>query len=351
MTTHILDLADLGWSRHFATQLDPEETATPVRVMAVHRDRLLVTGAKLDLAIPPFTSNPDDDEAQATVGDWLLLDTAHLRAERLLARKSLFKRRAAGTGRKLQLIAANVDTLFIVSSCNQDFNIARLERYLVLAEDAQVTPVIVLTKADLTDRPEDFVRQAAKLLPGLLVEAVNALDPESTACLKPWCKRGETVAFIGSSGVGKSTLVNTLMGEGHIETAAIRADDDKGRHTTTGRNLHRLAQGGWLLDMPGMRELQLTDVSSGIDGVFADIAALAETCRFSDCRHESEPGCAILAALAEGRLEAERIRRWRKLLAEEAYNSESLAERRTRDRAFGKMVKNVMKEKGRRHEP
>jgi ribosome biogenesis GTPase len=220
----------------------------------------------------------------------------------------------------------------------------------VLAEDAQVTPVIVLTKADLTDQPEDFVRQAAKLLPGVLVEAVNALDTESTACLKPWCKRGETVAFIGSSGVGKSMLVNTLMGEGLIETGAIRADDDKGRHTTTGRSLHRLAQGGWLLDMPGMRELQLTDVSSGIDGIFADIAALAETCRFSDCRHESEPGCAILAALAEGSLEAERLRRWRKLLAEDASNSESLAERRARDRAFGKMAKSAMREKTRRRD-
>lgn len=350
MTSHILDLADLGWSHHFTTQLDPEEIATPVRVMAVHRDRLLVTGVELDLAIPPFTSNPDDDEAQATVGDWLILDAAQERAQRLLARKSLFKRRAAGTARKLQLIAANVDTLFIVSSCNQDFNIARLERYLVLAEEAQVTPVIVLTKADLTDSPEDFVRQAAKLLPGLLVEAVNALEPESAACLKPWCKRGETVAFIGSSGVGKSTLVNTLMGESLIETGGIRADDDKGRHTTTGRSLHRLAQGGWLLDMPGMRELQLIDVSGGIDGVFADIAALAETCRFSDCRHESEPGCAILAALAQGRLEAERLRRWRKLLAEDAYNSESLAERRARDRAFGKMAKRVMKDKTRRRD-
>lgn len=350
MTSHILDLADLGWSSHFARQLDPEEARPPVRVMAVHRDRLLVTGAGLDLAIPPFIGDPADDEATATVGDWLLLDAARIRAVRLLARKSLFRRRAAGTERRLQLIAANVETLFIVSSCNQDFNIARLERYLVLAEDAQVTPVVVLTKADLTDQPEDFVRQAAKLLPGLLVEAVNALDPESTACLIPWCKRGQTVAFLGSSGVGKSTLVNTLTGAVDIETQAIRADDDKGRHTTTGRSLHRLGAGGWLLDTPGMRELQLADVSAGLDGVFADIAALAESCRFRDCRHESEPGCAILAALAEGRLDAERLRRWRKLLAEDAYNSESLAERRARDRSFGKMVKSVMKEKNRRRD-
>lgn len=351
MTSQILDLADLGWSNHFAIQLDPDDSRPPVRVMAVHRDRILVAAPGLDLAIPPFTENPQDKEVAATVGDWLLLDHARTRATRLLERKSLFKRRAAGTGRGLQLIAANVDTLFIVSSCNQDFNIARLERYLVLAAEAQVTPVVVLTKADLADRPEDFVREAARLLPGLLVEAVNALDHDSTACLEPWCKRGQTVAFVGSSGVGKSTLVNTLMGQALIETQAIREDDDKGRHTTTGRSLHQLPTGGWLLDTPGMRELQLADVSSGIDGVFADIVALAQACRFSDCRHESEPGCAILAALAEGTLEAERLRRWRKLLAEDAYNSESLAERHARDRSFGKLVKSVMKEKNRRREP
>nr|WP_206530179.1 ribosome small subunit-dependent GTPase A [Nordella sp. HKS 07] len=145
------------------------------------------------------------------------------------------------------------------------------------------------------------MHEAAKLLPGLLVETVDGRDAESTACLLPWCKRGQTVAFIGSSGVGKSTLINTLTGEGRIETQAIRSDDDKGRHTTTGRALHRLAMGGWLMDTPGMRELQLTDAASGLDSVFADVTALARSCRFSDCRHESEPGCAVTAALAEGR--------------------------------------------------
>lgn len=350
MTSQTLDLADLGWCTHFAVQLDPTETLSPVRVMAVHRDRILVQGKDIDTAIAPFTGNDENEEASATVGDWLLLDDTRARAARLFERKSLFKRRAAGRDRRLQLIAANVDTLFIVSSCNQDFNAARIERYLVLAEEAQVTPVIVLTKADLSATPEDFVRGAARLLPGLLVEAVNALDPASTQCLKPWCKRGQTVAFIGSSGVGKSTLVNTLTGEAILATQAIRADDDKGRHTTTGRSLYRLPMGGLLLDTPGMRELQLTDVSAGLDGVFADIVALAQGCRFSDCRHESEPGCAVHRALTEGTLDAERLKRWRKLLAEEAYNNESLAERHARNRSFGKMAKSIMREKRRRHD-
>ena len=279
------------------------------------------------------------------MGDWLLLDSVAFRSIRLLRRKSLLKRRAAGTSGKQQLIAANIDTLFIVSSCNQDFNLARLERYLVLAREADVMPVIVLTKADLAETPEDFVRVSATLSPGLLVEVLDAREPNSVACLAPMCVRGQTVALVGSSGVGKSTLINTLIGDERIATQDIRTDDDKGRHTTSGRALYRLPAGGWLLDTPGMRELQLADVSSGLEDVFAGITALGRECRFGDCQHESEPGCAVLAAIEVGTLDADRLKRWRKLAAEAAHNTESLAERRARDRAFGKMVKGVLKDK------
>ena len=170
--------------------------------------------------------------------------------------------------------------------------------------------------------------------------------------LRPWCKTGQTVALLGSSGVSKSTLVNTLTGA-HQDTFDVREDDQRGRHTTTSRSMHRLPQGGWLIDTPGMRELQLVDVADALDDVFAEVAALAEQCRISYCAHEAEPGCAVQAAIAKGTLDADRLRRYRKLLSEDRRNSETLAERRLRDKQFGRMVKSVLsdkrKEKGSNH--
>jgi ribosome biogenesis GTPase len=263
----------------------------------------------------------------------------------VLARKSLFKRKAAGTGRRVQLIAANVDTLLIVTSCNQDFNVARLERYLALAREAEVTPLVVLTKADLVDDTHDYVAAAARLMPGLFVECLDARDGEAASRLAPWCGPGQTVALVGSSGVGKSTLVNALAGEGRQAVAGIREDDARGRHTTTGRSMHRLAAGGFMIDTPGMRELQLTDVGAGIEDVFADVVETAARCRFADCRHENEPGCAVRAAIDAGDLDLDRLVRFRKLLAEDARNSATLRERRARERGFGRMVKSIMKAK------
>ena len=347
MTDISMDLTDYGWSPHFQSQLDLEdlETTSPVRVIAVHRGLIEVAGPDFSGGINTTLLDEHDDEERATVGDWLLIDRVTQRPVRLLERRSLFKRKAPGTGRAIQLIAANVDTLLIVSSCNQDFNEARLERYLALAREAEVQPIVVLTKADLADDPATFVSKAARLLPGLLVECLDARSGTDVAKLTPWCERGQTVALLGSSGVGKSTLTNSLIGDQIQATKNIREDDDKGRHTTTGRSLHRLPTGGWLLDTPGMRELQLTDSESGLEDVFADIVELAAHCRFADCGHQSEPGCAVLLAIETGELDPDRLKRFRKLIAENAKNQASLAERRSRDRAFGKMVKGIMKEK------
>jgi ribosome biogenesis GTPase / thiamine phosphate phosphatase len=262
-----------------------------------------------------------------------------------LARKSLMKRRNAGTERKIQNIAANMDTVFIVTSCNHDFNPARLERYIALAFEAEVTPVIILTKADLCDNADDYLQQALSISPTVFALTLNAHDTDVKRLLADWCGIGQSVAFLGSSGVGKSTLVNQLRGDHVVETQSIREQDSKGRHTTTSRQLHLLADGFVVIDTPGMRELQMSDVASGIAQLFDDLQTLSETCRFADCVHESEPGCAIQQGVTSGEIDPKRVARWQKLAREEAFNTASLAERRSKDKAFGKMVRRVIKDK------
>ncbi len=311
-------LEALGWNGFFSDQVSAEEElrCQPVRVMAVHRGKIAVTGAGVQHSITPYIPGAGPSDDHPTVGDWLLIDNATLQPTRLLQRMNLFKRRSPGDPRKEQMIAANVDTLFIVASCNQDFSLARLERYLVLAHEVGVHPVVVLTKIDLTETPEKFAALARAIEPGLEVETVNGRDPASAAGLAAYCGKGKTVALLGSSGVGKSTLVNTLRGSDSIATQPIRASDDTGRHTTTVRAMHRLTLGGWLLDTPGMRELQLLGADAGISEIFEDFLLAAEGCRFSDCAHGGEPGCAVQAAIAQGKLTAERFNRWQLLAAE-----------------------------------
>jgi ribosome biogenesis GTPase len=255
---HHQTLAAFGWESFFARQISLEELSDtpPVRVVAVHRSGLEVVGVEIDALIPP--------RADVTVGDWLLLDPARAHASRLLTRKSLIKRRAPGTNRQVQLIAANIDTVFVVTSCNQDFNLARLERYVALAFEAGITPVIVLTKADLAVDAPAWIAAAGGISERAPVVALDARGDEPRQILSPWCQPGQTVAFLGSSGVGKSTLTNALIGRDAITTQAIREDDAKGRHTTTRRALHRIPGGCLVLDTPGMRELQLTDAAAGI---------------------------------------------------------------------------------------
>jgi len=332
-----LTLAQLGWHSFFSEQVSAEQShhCQPVRVMSVHRGRVTVSGDGFEGSISSSLPAQGGAEDRPTVGDWLLIDRTTRSLLRILDRTSLFKRPAPGDDRRVQLIAANVDTLFIVTSCDQDFNIARIERYLVLTREAGVCPVVVLTKADLPPKPERFVDAARALQSELRVELVDGRDPASAERLARYCGFGKTVALVGSSGVGKSTLVNTLTGSDSIATQAVREDDGKGRHTTTVRQMHHLAGGGWLVDTPGMRELQMSEVGSGVTEVFDDVATVALECRFTNCTHVDEPGCAIRAAMAGGTLDPARVERWRKLAEEDAVNSAAAAVRRSRSGRAG----------------
>lgn len=333
-------LPNLGWrpffESQFATGGDGAQVAA--RVVAVHRNRVRLIGPGVPDSVPAIPG--------VTVGDWVVIDCERERIARVLDRFAVFKRRSAGTEAVTQLIAANVDTLFIVTSANRDFNVARLERYLALAHDAGAYPIIVITKADIADAVDAFVSAASRLASGLLVEALDARDSAAVDVLRSWCGPGQTVALLGSSGVGKSTLINSLAGTNQ-QTRQVREDDQRGRHTTTGRSMHPLPSGGWLIDTPGMRELQLVDVGRSLDDVFAEIAELSAHCRFADCAHDAEPGCAVRAAIDDGRLEEERLKRYRKLKREDRRNSESVAERHSRDRHFGKLYKAIQTD--RRH--
>jgi ribosome biogenesis GTPase len=337
-----LDLTELGLRPAMLAGLDPETESVHdiARVSTVHRDALEVITtdgpARLNLASFP------DPEDRPTVGDFVLIDWALQRPARVLPRTSLFKRKAAGHEVKTQLIAANVDTGFIVSSCNADFSPARLERYLAMVREAGAEPVILLTRADLT-RPAPYLADARAIAGSAHVEAVNALNAASLAVLAPWTAPGQTAVLIGSSGVGKTTLANTLTGE-HGDTGGVREDDGKGRHTTRARTLHRLKTGGWIIDTPGVRELALADVDAGLAATFDDLAALELRCRFTDCVHGGEPGCAVAEAIAAGVLDEDRWQRFEKLKREAARNDASVADRRASSKVSGKMKKRVQGE-------
>lgn len=306
----------LGWSEFFADQVTPTEAdLVPRRVASVHRARIEAIGVtgpvRLEL---PANANTAD----FAVGDWVLADPRSDMLVRRFERKTVFQRRPE-LGRGQQLVAANIDTLLIVTSCNADFNIERLERYLIMANQTGSNPVIVLTKADTVDDVGPFQAQAEALQRDLPVVALNGLSADTSAVLHAWCGIGRTVALVGSSGVGKSTLVNTLTGaasEAAQKTGTIREHDAQGRHTTTARSLHAIPGGGWVIDTPGIRTLYVSDVTDGIDTLFADITELATLCRFRDCTHAHEPGCAVQAAVQKGTLAADRVEHWRGLRAE-----------------------------------
>ncbi len=342
-------LSDLGWNNYFQSQLTFEQldTQLPFRVISQHRSQvecigLDKNGQPIDVALGSHFWRNADTYGRPTVGDWLMLDE-QLQPQQLLERKSLLKRKSAGQTSTLQLIAANIDTLFIVSSCNEDFSLNRLERYLSIANESAIHCVAVITKADLCSDTSVFVQAIANAHPSLAIETLNATHTDELDSLKQWIGVGQTTALLGSSGVGKSTIINGLTAAGVQKTGAIRESDSKGRHTTTGRSLHRLSGGGLLIDTPGMRELQMVDSEHGIKTTFQEIEILAENCRFKNCSHTTEPGCAVLQAIESDELESRLLDNYHKLLSEQARNNESVAERRSNDRTLGRFYKNAQK--------
>lgn len=335
-----LTLPELGWRAALSARLP--DGAIPLRVTDIHKSFIGTIGT---LGPERLNMTLDLVEQGVTVGDWVLKDPETGQPVKVLPRWSLLKRRNARTNVDDQLIAANVDTLFVVSSCNNDFNIARIERYLALAHQGGVLPVLVLTKADLADNPSRYEAEAMRALPGVACYALDARAPCPPALLEAYCGEGQTVALLGTSGVGKSTLTNQLTGLNQ-RTQAIRSADARGRHTTTARSMHRMQTGGWLIDTPGMRALRLADARDGLETVFADIEDLATQCRFNDCSHETEPGCAVRDVV-----EPARLKRWRKLMNEDAFGNETIAESRERYRQLNKLhargkARGVAKRKG-----
>lgn len=334
--TPAVTLEDLGWSAYFQDQIEAsEQDAVPARIASVHRGRVAALGVSgsRNLRLPGSVSTGD-----LAVGDWVLTDPETGILLRRLERRTTLQRGAAYDTGDRQLIAANIDTLFITTSCNADFNPARLERYLALAHDAGIKPVILLTKADTCATPEDYRLQAEALGRNLTALTLDARTADAVTQLAPWCGKGHSVALAGSSGVGKTTLVNALTGSTGA-TQGIREDDARGRHTTTGRSLHRLPTGGWLIDTPGMRGLGVADAAFGIDATFPEITERAGQCRFRDCLHESEPGCAVQAGIASGEVDVERLARWRKLRLEDRTIAETVAQANVRKKKFSRPMK------------
>jgi ribosome biogenesis GTPase / thiamine phosphate phosphatase len=351
-------LVALGWRDDLpAAEVLPALPAGRLaRVIEQHRSGYKVTDGERDFPVqsPIAWARPGlmPDE-RAAVGDWVWLDASRDELLQLLPRQSLLVRGAAGEHYKRQLIAANVDTVLVVVGLDHDFNPRRLERYLLLVRGSGGDPVFVLTKADQCDDVAGAIASLAALHEaGVPVVAVNAKDRASVDTLQPWLGPGHTLVLVGSSGAGKSTLTNTLLGREKMKTAAVRGRDSRGRHTTTHRSLIPLPNGACLIDTPGMRELKLTGEEDLAVGGFEDVEALTTGCRFSDCRHETEPGCVILAALDSGALAPERWANYRKLQDELAFAGQSLAaqrERRANDKVLNKALgKRLIDKHGRR---
>jgi len=349
-----MELRTLGFDQWFQDKRVEAQRpdCSVARVTAVHRDSCLVRNENSEVLAElagSFAYSAESSMDLPSVGDWALVqyhntDTFAI-IHGLLPRKSFLRRKTPGKKIDYQMIAVNIDSALIVQSCDFDFNLRRLERYLVMVNEGHIEPILLLTKSDLVS-PEMLeqriseVRQADIKCKILLLSNVTGFGLEQVRQL---LAPGKTYCLVGSSGVGKTTLLNHIIGRDLFETNTVRESDGKGRHTTARRQLIVLDQGAMLIDTPGMRELGNIGVSEGLEESFADIWALSKNCRFADCTHTQESGCALLAAIENGTLRADRYQSYLKLTKESEYHELSYVEKRRKDKKFGQFIKTAMK--------
>lgn len=321
-------LENFGWNDFFEQQQTPEtRQLTLGRVIAQHRNAYTVATAlgdyQADVSGKFFYENARSDDFPA-VGDWVAADCTHassVQIKHVFERKTKLSRKEAGKSEREQIIAANIDTIFVMSSLNNELNIRRIERYLAVVFESGAQPVVLLTKSDLFAESDELLSNMQRDFPHIAMHAISSLQQTGLSELSSFFVRSHTLACIGSSGVGKSTFINALLNQAVQDTGGIRETDSKGRHTTTHRELFVLPSQAMIIDTPGLRELQIWSAHNGIDETFEDIAELALLCRFKDCKHENEPECAIQDALQNQTLEAGRYQSYQKLLREERFQA------------------------------
>ena len=349
-----MKLEELGFSEWFQEKLRESEPSefSLARVVSVSRDNYTIRNEDAELPAEvtgKLMYGTESNLDLPTVGDWVYVqyfnDNTLAIIQEIMPRKSLLKRKAAGKKVEYQPIASNIDTAFIVQSLDHDFNLSRLERYLTMVNDVYIMPVILLSKRDLVS--EDELKQKISEIKSRNsdsdVVAFSNETGEGLDDIQSMLKKGQTYCLLGSSGVGKTTLINRLIGEDVFATAAVREKDSKGRHVTARRQLIVLDRGGMIIDTPGLRELGNIGVQTGLEETFAEISSLTQDCHYKDCSHVNEPGCAVLKAVKRGELDERRYQNYLKLRRESAYYRMSYLEKKNRDKKFGRMVKTVKK--------